>query len=79
MTFEIEKGVPIPPKKSKLNKYPFHAMEPGDSFLIPLPPEVDRRTFTVRVTVRVAAWRKATGYRFTIRTMEGGVRVWRVE
>lgn len=36
MTFKIEKGVPLPPKRSRgKTMYPFGQMEVGDSFAIP--------------------------------------------
>lgn len=56
----------IPPPR---NIYPFSDMQPGDSFV------------TDRPAVRAAAnvWAKRKGMKFITRTVEDGVRVWRVE
>lgn len=35
--YQIEKNVPIPPRKHGDPRYPFATMEVGDSFLIPWP------------------------------------------
>ena len=72
--YTIEKGIPIPPKhkreKGKLT-YPYDDMEIGDSVLIP-----DKRQGTLQSSIRQAHFR--TGYMFTMRTVKGGVRVWRI-
>lgn len=34
MKIDIEKGIPLPPKTTKGNAYPWHQMEVGDSFLV---------------------------------------------
>jgi len=73
----IEKGIEIPAKKGGGGRgfqYPVDKMETGDSFLI----ETDKpKNFAARVTT----WNKAFAgeRRFVSRTVEGGVRVWRVE
>lgn len=74
--FPIEKGVEIP-KITRVGsggnnrKYPWNEMEIGDSFFVP---GANARQFG---TTSQAS--KRTGKRFTMRTVEGGVRVWRIE
>lgn len=76
MAFVIEKNVPLPQKAggrtSGSSKYPFVQMAPGDSFFVA---GKTLRTFGSTV----GAHRKKYGGKFTCRTVEGGVRVWRLE
>jgi len=72
---EIEKAVPIPNRKGSYepreSKYPYKAMEVGDSFLVVEPPKSFRQ--------QVNNWGKFTdGKKFCYRTTPEGVRVWRV-
>jgi hypothetical protein len=74
--YTIEKGVPISPQKrpgaGRKSKYPFRDMEVGDSFMEPgVAPKA----------ARCAACRsgRRLNKKFMTRTVEGGVRVWRVE
>lgn len=72
----IDKDVPMPSPAKPPPKYPWRSMAVGDSFFI--------AGLTVAKLASLAAWgRKATGYRFTCRTVTengvAGVRVWRVE
>ena len=69
--FKIEKGIEIPKKKGagRPDKYPWAAMEVGDSFMVantknaPSPPRKQLDAGKV----------------FTRRVVEGGHRVWRVK
>jgi len=71
--FEIQKGLPIPPKSQGRYpcKYPLSQMEVGDSFFVPEPghPNTKGRAETL-------------GFKFTTRVVtENGVkgtRVWRI-
>jgi hypothetical protein len=51
----------------------------GDSFLVPLEPITlaDRRRVSAAVT-GFAKRHKAKGLKFSVRSVEGGLRVWRV-
>lgn len=69
--FKIEKGLPVPMRPGA-RKFPFGEMEIGDSFFVP-----GAKIATVMTLARRASLR--TGYKFTGRTMDGGVRCWRVE
>jgi hypothetical protein len=74
MMYEIEKGIEMPGAnhgwRGRPSKYPWLKMEIGDSFLI-----------TGNKSLRCAASKANAKYdrRFATRTVEGGVRVWRVE
>lgn len=86
--FKIDKDIPLPPvvaKRSRLgrpgavngkSKYPLDDMQVGDSFKVP-----DARATVVSSAVQTARNRvlKLEKARFAIRTVKGGVRVWRVK
>lgn len=71
--FTIEKGIPVPKKMvDRKSKYPFGAMEVGDSFFV--------KDGNIRNMSRISSTHaKKMPYRFSCRTVEGGVRVWRTE
>ena len=64
---KIEAGIPLPPKR---HTYPFGEMKVGDSFFA-------ENTNSVRQGSARAS--KETGKKFTCRTVDGGVRAWRIE
>ena len=70
MDIKIDSGVPLP-EKANATKYPFREMAVGDSFFVPGKKSGD-------FSGQVAQAKKATGFNFTTRTLDGGVRVWRV-
>lgn len=67
----IEKGIPIP-KGGRPEVYPWAQMEIGDSLFF-------RNRF--HWDVNVMRWRaeKRHGFKFTVRKVPGGVRVWRIK
>ena len=70
--FTIEKGVPLPERRSATNKYHFKGMEVGDSFYLPAESFLS--------AARAAhAWGSRNGRKFESRKNEEGGRVWRVE
>ena len=70
-SYEIDKGIPIPPKHHR-SKYPFAQMKPGDSFFVP---GGKRSTISSAVKDRR---KNNPGEEWTYRTKDNGVRVWRV-
>lgn len=74
----VEKGIPIPDESrggdhaTRTYKYPFHLMEVGDSFFVP---ELNSYQFSGRI----ANGQHRTGFKFTVRTVEGGIRIWRTK
>ena len=73
--FVVESGIPIPPRPrrgGKLNKwkYPWLKLKPGDSFFVP-----GKTGRNFRAQAHHAE--KRTGLQFVLRTVDGGVRVWR--
>lgn len=72
---KIEKNIEIPRRcansKGRPFKYPFNEMEVGDSFLTGEPRS--------RISGAIGGYRKRHGCKFAARTVEGGVRVWRIE
>jgi len=69
---KIEKGVPLPRVQVSGSKYPFVMMQPGDSFFLK---EVKLNSTNYHLT---RANKNLKPKRFSARTVDGGVRVWRV-
>lgn len=75
--FTIDKGVPLPPHRpsggmGRLPTYPWHQMEVGDSFFVP------GGVLKKLATAASATARRHPPLRFSLRTVDGGVRVWRI-
>ncbi|MFA6290147.1 MAG: hypothetical protein WC637_00120 [Victivallales bacterium] len=64
---KIDRGVPIPPRRQE--KYPIREMVGGDSILV--------KETREKVSGMLSYWR-AKGRKFATRSMEGGVRIWRI-
>jgi len=72
----IEKNIPIPgPARGKRTKYPFADMEPGDSVLI----EGEDTKGPAYQSAKAIEYNSRGAIRFTARTVDNGVRIWRVE
>lgn len=88
-SFKIEKGVPlakktVQPRGFAPGKYPFEDMEVGDSFFYPATDGDSARkrmaASTLNYGKRRAKWFPGEAPRkYSIRSVEGGLRVWRVE
>jgi hypothetical protein len=79
MEIKIEKGVPIPARPKRADKYPFAQMEVGDSFAIPSsefrPPALIK---SVAISAyRSWALRNKSDWKFKACLVENGVRIWR--
>ena len=73
---KIEKNLPIEglnKSKGRTPIYPFHDMEVGDSIF------VEGQAITGGAYQSAGIHGKKYGKRFSGRTVEGGVRIWRVE
>jgi hypothetical protein len=68
---QIDKGIPLPPQRRRPMKYPWRTLKVGESFFVP-----ERTAAEFSGNVRSA--KKKTGHRYTTRTVDGGVRVWRL-
>jgi hypothetical protein len=76
--FKIEKKVPTPPKPTNSRaKYPWREMDIGDSFFVPCKKE-DMVKFRKSLGACACA-PKLKPLKFTVRYVDGGVRVWRVK
>jgi len=71
--YEIEKGIEIPKvvRAAKPCKYPWKTMEIGDSFFV----ERSAREMSSMIAHAGKRW----GKKFTVRTVDGGSRVWRIK
>lgn len=75
--YKIEKGVPMP-RPPQI--YPWADMEPGDSFLLPCEPaERERVGNRARNAAASFAMKRGLDWKFRIRSVEGGMRIWRVK
>lgn len=73
MTYTIESDIPIPVHtNTNASKYPWGLMGVNDSFMVP-----NGNVRSLRTVAYGAS--KRTGMKFKARSVEGGVRVWRVE
>lgn len=68
--FEIEKGVAIPRGRGRAGMYPFRKMEVGDSFFVPGATAKHLSSCACQFSAR-------HGWKFSVRTVDGGARVWR--
>lgn len=72
--FKIEKGIPMPSGVKGNPVYPWHSMEPGDSFVVETAAE---RSRAVKMSLDYA--RTHDGVRFMSRVQpDGKYRIWRV-
>ena len=72
--FKIDKGVPMPKLRGGPGRnpiYPLGDMEVGDSFLVP-----GEKRSSLRSAIQM--YGKRYGKRFSLRTVDGGQRVWRL-
>lgn len=75
MAYEIEDGIELPDapgRRGRQRLYPFPDMEVGQSFFVP-----GGTPNTTNGSMQ--RWQKALGRKFTARSVDGGVRVWRIE
>ena len=70
---DVEKNIPLPPPaRGNGEKYPWRSMNVGDSFFIP-------GASSRKTGAHTNAAGKRTGFKFTSRAVDGGVRIWRVK
>lgn len=70
---KVERGIPIPHATvGRHPKWPWKQMRVGDSFLIPGAKERSASSMAGHAG-------KVNGMKFVVRTVAGGVRVWRVK
>jgi hypothetical protein len=77
---EIEKGIPIPEKKVKnfnWGKYPWRLMNIGDSFFVEVSTEENKHHSLSRIAQNYRRFRPEK--EFTARSVENGIRVWRIK
>jgi hypothetical protein len=73
----IEHGIPLPSRGDIKRRYPFRKMNVRDSFLVPCEPyELKARWNSLSSSIRWASYK--TGFKFEVRQVENGLRVWRV-
>lgn len=70
---EIEKNIPTPPGVQGTKKYPFDKMEVGDSIFIKGQTSVGKAANAARV------YANGRQMKFSSRSVDGGVRIWRIE
>lgn len=79
--FKIDKGIPLV-KRGQLvpRKYPTPLLEVGDSFFAPLKDDDTIEKLRARMNVYILGARRIFPDRsFALRTVDGGIRVWRTK
>lgn len=77
--YVIEHGIPIPPRSNGQRhegSYPFAAMQPGDSFLLPGPTATAGKRASAAAS---GANKRFAPRRFESRRVAEGARIWRVK
>lgn len=77
MAYTIDTSIPVPARRGGRpsgTKYPLEQMDVGHSFLV----ASDVKPATVRSALGNFS-KNNPDYKFTMRTVDGGVRVWRVK
>jgi hypothetical protein len=74
----IDKGIPVPTMRIRPSKYPWADMDVGDSFLVEATAE-EMKARSASISRGATAAAKQLGRKFTVRKVDGGVRVWRTE
>lgn len=76
--YRVENNIPLPPAIGE--KYPFLDMQPGSSFLVKCA-KADRERVLKNIGTAVTRFRAKSGteYTFTTRSVDEGVRCWRVK
>lgn len=80
--YKIQTGVPLPPRRTaqRFTKYPFADMLVGDSFLVPkTEAKGDLKKLMSRISAASAGAKQALGFKFALRKMPDGVRIWRTQ
>ena len=76
--YVIEQGIPIPGRNDSRIKYPFGKMVVGDSFLDRADGEdVDKVVSRLQGAAQAYRKKNEQSARFSIRKVDGGVRIWR--
>ena len=75
--YKVEQGIPMPRQGSGRPKYPWRRLKVGQSFLVPCAEQDlgDLMNSLTRCGHSVGA---TTGFKFALRTIYGGIRVWRI-
>jgi hypothetical protein len=72
MKFKIDKKIPLPSRGQQITKYPFIDLDIGDSFLIPEKTVIQTNGLCYYAGKRLKK-------KFVSRTVNGGVRIWRIK
>lgn len=81
--YKLQSNIPIPPRsnpKERKRKYPFKDMQVGMSFLVPKKEaanDIDKLMKRIGPAAHSAG--TSLGFKFALRRMSDGVRVWRVQ
>ncbi len=80
MAYTIDKNIPIPARHPNFipESLPIPALEVNDSIFFPLAEGKTPKQHVSNVQSRAVNWKKRSGWKFTCRSVEGGVRVWRI-
>lgn len=80
--YRLQDNIPIPPRVivGRRSKYPFKEMTIGSSFLVSKKEaNGDLERLMTRMTSAAATAGKHFNYKFTLRKLPDGVRIWRIQ
>lgn len=76
----IEQNIPLPKARTRGKSFPAKQMNVGSSVFFPVAgPKMSMDPEYQRLMRSVSAWNHRTRMKFSLRTVEGGVRIWRTE
>lgn len=76
----IEQNIPLPPRKGRAPSFPAMEMKVGDSHFVAIDSPKPSQTPTyLRMACNARRWTQRTDRRFAVRTVDGGMRIWRTE
>lgn len=73
MEYKVEKGLKIPEYKNSSKKYPI--LKVGESFFVPCTDEDKQR---IQNNLSTGSRYRREG-KYTVRRVDGGIRIWRIE
>lgn len=79
---KIEHNIPLPDRSTNnanATKYPFSLLNPGDSFLVPLPADTkEANAKRAVISGLMAHHSRKRGTKYASRRLPDGLRVWRI-
>lgn len=79
MNHKIDTNIPIPSSRKDTRSYPFKELEVGQSFLVAQESDETKTQVRERTSAAMTWAKRSLGRDFCTRTVDGGIRVWRLK